>query len=212
MATGHSESACSLQKARLRREMTASREQLSAEDCLRAAEGFRRCLPRLIEKSGLAGRPLRVAVYAAMRMEADLSLVCEDLVNAGHEIYYPAVQGRGASARLVFARLPEGVTAVDFLKPGCFGVSEPAADCWLDDAPQFDLMLLPGLAFDLAGNRLGWGRAFYDRLISRMPRRPVLAGVCYPFQILPEGVPCQETDQPVDWLLTPEQPLPCQAL
>jgi len=190
--------------------MIARREQLSAAECQQAAEAFRASLPALLAKTGLAGRPLHVAVYAAMRQEADLSLACQDLADAGHEIYYPAVRGRGAAASLVFARLPAGQPAGEFLKPGCFGVCEPPEDSWLTELPRFDLILLPGLAFDRQGNRLGWGRAFYDRLLASLPVKPCLAGVCYPFQIMPDGVPCQPADQPVDWLLTPVEQIPCR--
>lgn len=202
--------ACSLQKAQLRRLMTARREQLTAAECQLAAEGFRSSLSALLHKTGLAGRQLLIAAYAAMRQEADLSLACRDLTAAGHAVYFPAVRGRGGAAHLVFARLPDGQPVNEFLKPGCFGVCEPPETSWLAELPLFDLILLPGLAFDRQGNRLGWGRAFYDKLISSIEVKPCLAGVCYPFQIMPDGVPCQPTDQPVDWLLTPDEQIPCR--
>lgn len=202
--------ACSLKKAQLRQQMIARREQLSAAECQQAAEAFRSSLPVLLAKTGLAGRLLHIAAYAAMRQEADLRLACQDLAAAGHEVYFPAVRGRGAAAHLVFARLPKNKTISDFLRPGCFGVCEPPEDSWQTELPKFDLILLPGLAFDRNGNRLGWGRAFYDRLIASLPVRPCLAGACYPFQIVPDSVPCQLSDQPVDWLLTPDEQIPCQ--
>lgn len=204
------DAACTLAKAQLRRQMIVRREQLTPLDLRLAAEGFRRNLPAFLKNLDLPPRPLRLAVYAAMRHEADLAMACTELALQGHEIYYPAVQGRGVNARLVFACLPAGSQTSDFLVPGCFGVSEPPPASWLAEIPHFDLMLMPGLAFDRSGNRLGWGRAFYDRLIPALPGRPLLVGVCYPFQIVADQVPCTPDDQRVDWLLTPDQFISCQ--
>ncbi|HAL73918.1 MAG TPA: 5-formyltetrahydrofolate cyclo-ligase [Clostridiales bacterium] len=202
---------CSLQKAQLRRQMIARREQMTAEECQLAAEGFRSSLPELLFKTGLGGRRLRIAAYAAMRQEADLSLACQDLAAAGHDIYFPAVRGRGAAAQLVFAKLPDGLPINQFLQPGCFGVCEPPEASWMTELPHFDMILLPGLAFDRQGNRLGWGRAFYDRLLASLQVKPCLAGVCYPFQIVPDSVPSKPTDFPVDWLLIPEDQIHCNS-
>ena len=201
---------CPAAKQRLRETMIERRALLTPDECNTASNGFRISLPALLAELGLAGRPLRLGVYSAIRNEADLSLACHDLLLGPHpvELYYPAVQGRGELARLAFGMLPPGVAPENFLVCGKFGVCEPPPSSWLAELPHLDLVLMPGLAFDRHGNRLGWGRAFYDRLIPQLPGRPVLAGVCYDFQIVPEGVPCDTGDLPVDWLLTPHGYLP----
>jgi 5-formyltetrahydrofolate cyclo-ligase len=83
---------------------------------------------------------------------------------------------------------------------GKFGVREPTANCEEIPLDKFDLVLVPGMAFDLHGNRLGRGRGFYDRLLAEMSG--VKCGVGYDFQLL-EKIPMELHDTKVDFILTP---------
>lgn len=192
----------------IRDEMIRRRGELSGAECRAAAENLRRRLVELLHflapELDSRDRPLRLGVYSAIRQEADLAPAWDDLLAWPAELYFPAVMGSGQQARLVFGRLPANCRPADFLVPGRFGIDEPPAAAWLLEPPELDVVFLPGLAFDRQGNRLGWGKAFYDRLIATLPGNPILAGVCYPFQILPAGLPAEPTDQPVSWLLTPD--------
>jgi 5-formyltetrahydrofolate cyclo-ligase len=92
------------------------------------------------------------------------------------------------------------------LLPGPFGAREPAGNT---PAPPPNLILVPGLAFDRAGNRLGRGGGFYDRFLETLPLpRPTLCGVCFSCQIAPV-VPCETHDARVDFLLSEEGFLEC---
>ncbi len=85
---------------------------------------------------------------------------------------------------------------------GKFGVREP--DLSGEDIPleKFNLILVPGLAFDLSGNRLGRGRGFYDRLLTGAAG--IKCGVCYDGQLFPE-IPTEPQDIKVDFILTPSK-------
>jgi 5-formyltetrahydrofolate cyclo-ligase len=83
---------------------------------------------------------------------------------------------------------------------GKFGVREPAASCAEIPLDQFDLVLVPGMAFDLSGNRLGRGHGFYDRLLAGVSG--IKCGVGYDFQLL-EQIPAEPHDVKVDFMLTP---------
>ena len=83
---------------------------------------------------------------------------------------------------------------------GEFGVREPAASCAEISLEKFDLVLVPGMAFDLHGNRLGRGRGFYDRILQAVSG--VKCGVCYDIQLL-ENIPTEPHDARVDFVLTP---------
>lgn len=68
---------------------------------------------------------------------------------------------------------------------GAFGIEEPITPVF-NDFEKIDLVVVPGMAFDPAGNRLGRGRGYYDRLFHhRLPDNITRVGVCYPFQLLP---------------------------
>ena len=85
------------------------------------------------------------------------------------------------------------------LQPGLFGALEPPGTT---PAPAPDLILVPGLAFDRAGFRLGRGGGFYDRFLASLSEpRPVLCGVCFSCQILP-AVPREPHDSRMDYLLS----------
>ncbi len=85
---------------------------------------------------------------------------------------------------------------------GKFGVREPAASCAEISLNQFDLVLVPGLAFDVRGNRLGRGQGFYDRILAEASG--VKCGVGYDFQLL-EKIPVEPHDATVNFVVTPSR-------
>jgi 5-formyltetrahydrofolate cyclo-ligase len=85
---------------------------------------------------------------------------------------------------------------------GKFDVREPAASCAEIPLNQFDLILVPGMAFDLSGNRLGRGQGFYDRLLAQASG--IKCGVGYDFQLL-EKIQAEAHDARMDFILTPRR-------
>ena len=81
---------------------------------------------------------------------------------------------------------------------GYAGIPEPIADEPVAD-DKTALVLMPGLAFDPAGHRIGYGGGFYDKFLAAEPNHPTLA-LCYEFQMLPE-LHTEEHDIPVDTVL-----------
>ena len=81
---------------------------------------------------------------------------------------------------------------------GYAGIPEPIADEPVAD-DETALVLMPGLAFDPAGHRIGYGGGFYDNFLAAEPNHPTLA-LCYEFQMLPE-LHTEEHDIPVDTVL-----------
>lgn len=80
-----------------------------------------------------------------------------------------------------------------------FGMAEPAADLPLVTAAEIELVLVPGLAYDLQGWRLGYGGGYYDRFLSRFDG--ISVGVAYQALVL-ESVPHSGYDVPVGWIAT----------
>ena len=84
------------------------------------------------------------------------------------------------------------------LKKGKFGIPEPVKPVWAG-ADELDLILVPGVAFDLSGNRLGRGGGFYDRLLPQCSAARI--GVCFDFQCL-EKIPNEPHDCRMALLIT----------
>ena len=90
------------------------------------------------------------------------------------------------------------ITDLSQIAPGYAGIPEPVADGPAADDPTA-LVLMPGLAFDPQGHRIGYGGGFYDRFLEAEPLHPTVA-LCYDFQLLPH-LDTEEHDVPVDCVL-----------
>ncbi len=96
--------------------------------------------------------------------------------------------------------------SVDELMPGTWGILEPPKSRWHEkakqvDPEQLDLIMVPGVAFDHLGGRLGNGAGYYDRLLSIVKPETVLTGVCFESQMLPE-IEMQDHDVFMDYVIT----------
>lgn len=92
-----------------------------------------------------------------------------------------------------FSQLTEGAYHIRELAPA---LRKPL------EASQIDLCLIPGIAFDNNGNRLGFGAGYYDRFLPQLRPDAIKVGVCFNVQISIEPLPVDEYDVPMDYLLT----------
>ncbi len=136
----------------------------------------------------------RVGGYRGLSGEADPSLLLEALKARGCELSYPRVHMK--SQPLWFHVPVEHEPWV----PGAFGILEPRPD-WPRAYPS--ILLVPLLAFDAEGYRLGYGGGYYDRTLAQFRNeRPIAAiGVAFGGQEV-EHVPRDASDQPLDGLVT----------
>ena len=130
-----------------------------------------------------------VLAYSALPDEPSLTSLLQTALQQGKRVLLPVVVGDDLVLRLYQGQ--------DALHEGAFSILEPQGEDFpLSRYPEIDLVLVPGVAFDKAGHRLGRGRGYYDRLLPRLPQAFKL-GVCFPFQII-ESVPTSEHDISVD--------------
>ena len=142
----------------------------------------------------LLRRPVaRVALYAALRDELPLSALFERLCAAGQQPLLPRIRGE----RIEFAPVRSGRD----LRPGPHGTWEPPAGVWPVPLRPEDVVVVPGVAFDRAGHRLGRGGGFYDRAFANACPGPLRIGAAYEFQICSE-VPHGSRDRSVDAIVT----------
>jgi len=178
-----------LEKEPLRREMAARRRRIPPAQAEAAAE---RCRELLLDLEWLA-RARRIALYAALPGEIPTRALFESLAARGCELLLPRTVGD----RLEFA--PAGRWSD--LRPGRLGILEPAG-APATPLAEGDLVLVPGLAFDHQGWRLGRGGGYYDRALAAAGRARVV-GLAYAFQLV-DAVPHDSHDRPVDAIVTEE--------
>ena len=166
-----------LRAAARQKRLTLARKDFAA-DIARHAEALQ------IPKGTIVGG------YHALPDEADPALLMERLVELGCHIAYPRVVGKGLP--LEFHRVPDG----EVLAPGAFGIHEPL-DIWPRVVPA--ILLVPLLAFDAAGHRLGYGGGFYDRSLAVL-RVPAI-GIAYAGQEV-ASLPGEPHDRTLDMVLT----------
>jgi 5-formyltetrahydrofolate cyclo-ligase len=174
----------------LRSTVLAWRNELGEAERRIAAEGLLAALRR--ERP--IGTPAVVSGFWPIREEIDIRPVMIDLFNEGCQLALPVVVGRGEP--LLFRAWRPG----DPLEAGVFGTLQPSAR---REVVEPEALLVPLLACDGEGWRLGYGGGFYDRTLALLrARRSVTAvGVGFDAQLVPE-VPHGPGDQRLDWLLT----------
>ncbi len=145
--------------------------------------------------SGLEGHPLfrkagTVLLYHSLPGEVDTHEFIEKWKDT-KRIVLPSVEGDELELRYYSK---EGM-----LREGRFGISEPA-DGTPADEKEIELAVIPGVAFDRKGNRLGRGKGYYDRTLSRLAQAYRI-GICFHFQ-LEEEIPIEACDLPMDEIWT----------
>jgi 5-formyltetrahydrofolate cyclo-ligase len=185
----------------LREMMRSRREALPPTVRLAAAEALARQLHTL---PGFGGAQ-RLAGYWAVRGELPLHALLAPPLS--FEYHLPVLQ---ADRSLRFAAWRAGAP----LGANRYGIPEPAVDAAaLRAGTELDLVLLPLLAFDRHGGRLGSGAGYYDRSFAflraqQRPARPLLVGVGYGFQEVAR-LPLAEWDVPLDYVATEAEVIRC---
>jgi 5-formyltetrahydrofolate cyclo-ligase len=184
-------SAARLSKAELRRDLRLVLRNLPDAARKEASEkaGARLCRQEIWE----AARS--VLFYSSIAGELDLSAVIESALHAGKVVLLPRFVAETGTY--------EAVQVFDLKRdcaPGKFGISEPGPQFAVYPLKSLDLVLAPGIGFDLDGRRLGRGGGFYDRLLARVAGAK--CGVAFDQQIVGE-IPAEGHDIRMDFILTP---------
>ena len=181
------------QKTQLRSAMLKRRQAMSTVRQDEAARAVSRFADTLI---AVAPTPAIFSSYRALKSELPTLYLEQELISRGASIALPVTM-QGA-APLIFRLWQRD----DLLETRKWGILEPA-----ENAPvvQPDVILLPLLAFDKAGMRLGYGGGFYDRTLHMLRRdRPIVAvGLAYVEQEV-DAVPYDNYDQHLDYILSPD--------
>jgi 5-formyltetrahydrofolate cyclo-ligase len=140
-----------------------------------------------------------VSGFAAIRDEINPADLMSWLHAEGFRLALPVMIGKGKPL------LMRAWSPGDAMEAAAWGIAEPMAD---KPEVEPDVVLVPLLAFDARGHRLGYGGGFYDRTLAKLrAKKPVIAvGIAYDEQKV-DAVPVESYDQRLDWVLTPSGPL-----
>jgi len=141
-----------------------------------------------------------VMAYADFRNEVETGYIISNSMEMGKRVAVPVTD---PSRRMIIPSL-----ILDFpgdLQPGRWGIPEPKPGL-LRPVPleEIDVVLVPGVVFDLAGNRLGYGGGYYDRFLPRLNSRAVFVALAFELQVKNEIEPGKH-DIPVHYIVTEER-------
>jgi 5-formyltetrahydrofolate cyclo-ligase len=179
------------QKAALRKQIRAALQKIPPAVRLAASAQIR---TRLKEQP-FWENAASILFFAPIPDEVDVWLLLEETLASGKIAALPRYDS--ASNDYFACRVQNLQTEVG---PGQFGIREPNAGCPEIPLERLGLILVPGVAFDLRGGRLGRGRGFYDRLLPEI--RGIKCGIAFDEQIV-GAVPAGRLDGRMDFVLTP---------
>jgi len=142
-------------------------------------------------------RATTVCCYVALPYEVQTWRMIEAMQSRGKRVVVPVTRPR--TKRLVLSEVRD---AASELAPGLFGVREPVPSAIRPvGLEEVDLVLVPGLAFDGRGHRLGHGHGYFDRFLARLPKATPTVGLAFRCQLL-DRLPVAAHDHAVRTVLT----------
>ena len=180
------------EKQRIRDEVREARREILPQDARILSA---RASGRLIGMPAALDATVVVGYYATPE-EIDPSGALDTFRRMGATICLPRIVGAGA---LVLHTVDE----IDGLEEGPHGIRQPAISAPIVDPDTIDLAIVPGVAFDVDGARIGYGGGYYDRLLPRIPRATWI-GFAYDEQVLAD-IPHEAHDAHMHAIVTPSQ-------
>lgn len=187
-------------KAHIRKEILQKRNQLlftEQVDKSKAITEFLVNMKAFIESDF-------ILLYENYKNEVMTNDIFKIAVSAGKKVAYPRVDGDDMDFYVVNTKAQ--------LHEGYKGIFEPDEGCEIVDTEDISLhnvfMILPGAAFDRLGNRIGYGKGFYDKYLDKMPYIKTVA-LAYELQIADE-IPYETHDRQVEYIVTENRIIECK--
>ncbi len=168
------------------------RQAVRAEITKLSAEEKQSLSSQIFSKIALLDEVQQASVVALFVSLADEPLTADIIAQLSphKRVVVPRIEGE----EMEFYDISEGVAV------GSFGIMEPVATTPVDPS-EIDAIIVPGVAFTRLGARLGRGKGFYDKYLSRNGFRAYTIGVCYPCQLV-DALPTEEHDKMLDTIVS----------
>lgn len=186
------------EKKALRKEILTRRKNIDAAE---KEEMDKKILNRFFE-SKYYREAKNIFIYISYDSEINTREIINKAFKDGKKIYVPRTE---FETRLMDA---VEITSFDNLIKSSYGILEPSMEILQINPNNLDLIVVPGVAFDRNGGRMGYGAGFYDRYFKKINeddiKRIVKLALAYDFQVL-EKVPMSVQDVPVDFIITEKE-------
>lgn len=187
-------------KDEIRQEMREKRKAVKQEERLEAGKVIAK---KLVESEiRLVLQAWRVSLYLSTTHEIPTRYIARAIFEAGREIVVPywSQSDKKYKLSLMGPRTK--------LITGKMGIREPKER--LPTLPlDVDAFILPGLAFDAQGGRLGFGAGIYDEILTQARKSAPKIALCYDWQVLDEPLPLEPHDIRMDWIVTDQRVISC---
>lgn len=179
-------------KGKIRREILGKRLRLAEEEIREKS---------LLIKDKLFGlnqfqKAKLIMFYASFKNEVRTWEMIEEAISCGKKVGLPVLSKKGDITPYLVRKLSRDVSE------GRFGVPEPEPDesCKVN-ADEIDIVIVPGVAFDRLGRRIGFGKGCYDRFLRSVKPEVFCIGLAFEMQMV-ENIPVEEYDEKVDMVIT----------
>lgn len=139
-----------------------------------------------------------IFTFVSFGSEVNTHQIINLALNDNKIIYVPKIKSKEKGIEIF------RINSLSDLKPGYFGILEPSENCSAADSSDIDLILMPGVAFDRQGGRLGYGAGFYDRFLTKMNKKITKIALAYQLQVV-DSVPMESSDVRIDGIITNEE-------
>lgn len=153
-----------------------------------------RILKKLIDNKSYKDS-LVLFTFVSFGSEVDTHKIISYALNDGKIVYVPKIKSKDKGIEIF------RINTLCDLKPGYFNILEPLENCPAGNINDIDLILMPGIAFDRNGGRIGYGAGFYDRFLTNINSDVPKLALAYQFQVLDE-VPITEFDVKIDGIIS----------
>lgn len=187
-------------KSAIRKEMISKRRAMTQDEMMEKSSVIQ---TRVLGLSAYKESEV-IGLYASFNNEVSTSVFFDRAVKDGKKVLFPRIKAEEKELEFVAVR------RLEELELGAYGIlSPPHGEGHADSIRDRWFLVIPGVAYDLKGGRLGYGGGFYDRYLHKLERKPFIAALAYEFQIL-DDIPMRPHDVRVDAIITEQRVIICK--
>ena len=181
-----------LSKIELRKKMIELRENLDNH----SFEEYNRSILKKVIECDEFKKANNIFIFVSFNKEVDTHGIIEHCIDLGKKVSVPKVISKDLGMKAI------SIEGINELKPSKYGILEPEyEEDKIMTEESIDLVILPGLAFDSSGGRIGYGAGYYDRFLKKLNHNCKKVGICFDFQMV-KKVPMDENDEYIDFVIT----------